>query len=180
MRKNYSLANGSPARDGSSSATVLKRSPLDCSIKKTGPAMFRKLDHKKRPANWKVDIAAPSVTVVSGDSKDRDEKIFDKDEEEINRFTKLETRRTLFGEDSDEKMNKFDGARAGSRVVLYHDEVSGSTAVASNVTEDLYRNQKDSEDLSLIRKQLLQIENQQSSLLDLLQVIFLSLEIRLP
>jgi hypothetical protein len=40
----------------------------------------------------------------------------------------------------------------------------------SSSAEDFYENHKDYEDLSLIREQLIQIENQQSSLLDLLQV----------
>lgn len=174
MKKNYISANGSALRDGSSTISARKISPPDRSDKKIGPAMFRKLDRKK-PTNQKVDIGTP-VTVVSGYSKDMDEKVFNKDEE-INRFTKLETRRALFTKKSEENVLKFDGSRAGSRVVPYHDEVSGFTTVASNVTEDLYRNQKECEDLSLIRKQLLQIENQQSSLLDLLQVKKLSLEI---
>lgn len=46
-----------------------------------------------------------------------------------------------------------------------------ASVVVSNETGDICRNQRDCEDLSLIRKQLVQIENQQSHLLDLLQVL---------
>ncbi|KAL1541548.1 TORTIFOLIA1-like protein 5 isoform X2 [Salvia divinorum] len=43
------------------------------------------------------------------------------------------------------------------------------SVVVSNETGDVCRNQRDCEDLSLIRKQLVQIENQQSNLLEILQ-----------
>ncbi|KAG6587499.1 TORTIFOLIA1-like protein 3, partial [Cucurbita argyrosperma subsp. sororia] len=59
--------------------------------------------------------------------------------------------------------------RSGSRVVPCPEEGPESTVVASNTTDDLHRNHKDSEELHLIRNQLNQIEKQQSSLLDILQ-----------
>lgn len=59
----------------------------------------------------------------------------------------------------------------GSRVVPYPEDGSEVTGSASNASADVCRHHKDFEDLSLIRKQLVQIENQQSSLMDLLQVI---------
>lgn len=135
--------------------------------------MFRKLDRKK-PSNQKVDTGTP-VTVLSGYSKNKDENVFNKDDE-INKPTKAETRRALF-RNSEENMLNSEGSQAGSRMFPYHAEVSRFTTVASNITEDHHRSQKDSDDLSLIRKQLLQIENQQSSLLDLLQVKCLSPEL---
>nr|GMC55356.1 microtubule-associated protein TORTIFOLIA1-like [Ipomoea batatas]GMC56295.1 microtubule-associated protein TORTIFOLIA1-like [Ipomoea batatas] len=73
--------------------------------------------------------------------------------------TKPETRRALFGQKA-----------AGSRVVPYHEEKSEHTVVMSNETGDLYRNQKECEELSQIRKQLVQIETQQSNLIDTLQL----------
>ncbi|RVX10429.1 TORTIFOLIA1-like protein 4 [Vitis vinifera] len=61
--------------------------------------------------------------------------------------------------------------RSGSRIVPFHENNNSESAVVdSNATEEeIYENQKDIEDLSLIRKQLIQIENQQSSMLNLLQ-----------
>lgn len=61
------------------------------------------------------------------------------------------------------------GVRAGCRVAPCCEESSESTIVVSKVSEEVYREQKECEDLSLIRMQLLNIENQQSTLLDLLQ-----------
>lgn len=173
IRNKETMATRSRLPNGSSSTTA-RESSLH-STKKTGPAMFRKLDRKK-PSDWKVDVGgphAPSVALLSGDNlKDRDEKVMDRGEKDRNRFTRAESKEVLFNENRDEKMQKFGGS-AGARVYPCRNEMSESTAVASNNTEDLYRHQRESNELSLIRNQLVQIENQQSSLLGLLQVICL-------
>jgi hypothetical protein len=84
---------------------------------------------------------------------------------------RLEARRTLF-QGSEDRSAKLAGHKAGSRVVPY--EGGGNLEEISEVEggSERYTVHKD-ESLSEIRTQLLQIENQQSSLLDLLQVIFL-------
>lgn len=118
--------------------------------------MFRKLDRKK-PAAAAAD---GSVTLISKDnSRGKDEKFLEKVEDR-NRFTKAEAKRTLFG-------------KSGSRVAPFQEDMSESTVVMSNETGDIQRKHKESEDLSLIRKQLVQIETQQSNLMDLLQVLTL-------
>jgi hypothetical protein len=84
---------------------------------------------------------------------------------------RLEARRALF-QGSQDRSAKLAGHKAGSRVVPY--EGGGNLEEISEVEgrSERYAVQKD-ESLSEIRTQLLQIENQQSSLLDLLQVVFL-------
>jgi len=84
---------------------------------------------------------------------------------------RLEARRTLF-QGSEDRSAKLAGHKAGSRVVPY--ECGGNLEEISEVEggSERYAVHKD-ESLSEIRTQLLQIENQQSSLLDLLQVFFL-------
>ncbi|THG22648.1 TORTIFOLIA1-like protein 3 [Camellia sinensis] len=168
MRKKSILGNRSALRDGSLATTFQNRSPLDSGEKKSGPAMFRKLDRKK-PTDWKIEISAPrtpSATVVcEDDPRSRDEK----GEKLKSRFFKPEIRRALFHKNDDHKMLKLGGVKAGSRVVPCHDDSSESAVAVGNITENIHKNQKESEDLSLIRKQLVHIENQQSSLLDLLQ-----------
>jgi hypothetical protein len=84
---------------------------------------------------------------------------------------RLEARRTLF-QASEDRSVKLAGHKAGSRVVPY--EGGGNLEEISEVEggSERFAVHKD-ESLSEIRTQLLQIENQQSSLLDLLQVIFL-------
>lgn len=148
IRKKRVLANSSNLHDGSSATIAPKKLPLDSSNKKICPSMFRKLDCKR--------------------TSDRDEKVLEKGKEERDGFTKTETKRALFSRNTDEKMSKFGGSKGGSRVVPCYDEISEATGIAGHV-EDVYRKQKESEDLSLIRKQLVQIESRQSSLFDLLE-----------
>lgn len=155
-------ANKSSVADNSTAPAAQKGRPLDSIEKKSGPAIFRKLDGKKP---WKVEVSAPSVDY----HQNKDGIQLGKDKE-LETHTKPGVKRTLFSKITSETRNGV--VKAGSRVVPYQDEISESTVVVSNETEDLCRNPKDCEDLSLIRKQLAQIETQQSNLLDLLQVIF--------
>ncbi|XP_058228170.1 TORTIFOLIA1-like protein 3 [Rhododendron vialii] len=167
-RKKSIPGNRSALPDGSVSTTARKRSSLDTSDKKSGQAMFRKLDRKK-PTDWKVEISSnhsPSMTVVcEDDPRGR----YEKGEKLRSQVMISETRRALFDRNADDKMFKFGGAKAGSQVVPCEGDNSASTVGVSEITENVCKNQKESEDLSLIRKQLVQIENQQSGLLDLLQ-----------
>lgn len=71
----------------------------------------------------------------------------------------------------DKKEHGFGGGlRSGSRVAPCSDDGDDSCdPVVKNCKDDGNESRKDSEELSLIREQLAMIENQQSSLLDLLQ-----------
>ncbi|PIA62328.1 hypothetical protein AQUCO_00200372v1 [Aquilegia coerulea] len=134
-------------------------------VREKSPALFRKLDRKK-PANLKVDISVPHTIPAS---QNRDLRDLECGEDGDNRCHKPETRRALFNRNGDDKVHKYAG-KSGSRVVpIQVEECLESTVVASNNTENLNGNQQNSEDLSMIKRQLIQIENQQSSLLDLLQ-----------
>ncbi|KAI3765763.1 hypothetical protein L2E82_15806 [Cichorium intybus] len=129
----------------SSTPTTTRRVSLENSNKKTGPAMFRKLDRKK-PNDKKLAIAAtPPLS--------EDEDHF------YNRSIRPETKRALFNEIVDEETHESE----------YQNARLSSTVVDSNVTEDVKNSHKDREELSLIRNQLAQIETQQSNLFDLLQ-----------
>lgn len=141
VKQNHSLVSDSPRTNDSSLVNASKTS-----LNKTAPAMFRKLD-RMMPANQKSNIATP-VSVVSV-GINLNEKVFDH---------------------SNENKNKIDVSKATSDAVPVQDNVSESSVVARNDTEDVYRNEKDGENLSVIQKQLLQIENQQSILLNILQV----------
>ena len=111
-----------------------------------------------------------------GDHEERDDFVMERNKRERSRFSKPEVRRALFGKNADDKSHKFGGSKNGSRVVPCHED-SDDSVVVSNGAKDQNTNDKDSEDLSLIRNQLSEIEKQQSSLLDLLQVCHLSLEV---
>ncbi|XP_057519780.1 TORTIFOLIA1-like protein 3 [Amaranthus tricolor] len=73
------------------------------------------------------------------------------------RPSKQETKRGLFSKNP------------GSRVVPYPGDGSEVVASISDTSANVCRHHKDIDDISLIRKQLVQIENQQSSLMDILQ-----------
>ncbi|CAL5372515.1 unnamed protein product [Camellia sinensis] len=165
MRKKSIPANGSSFPDGSV-ATTAQESPLDSSDKKSGPAMFRKLDRKKS-TDWKIEITTPQEPSMMVVCEDEDMKGSEKGEKVRSRFAKSETKQTFFNKNADDK--KFGGVKAGSVVVPCHDESLQSNVVVGNITEYTHGSQKEFEDLSLIRKQLVHIENQQSSLLNLLQ-----------
>lgn len=130
---------------GSRASVERRRSSVGSNGNRASPPLFRKLDVKK-PSNVKVDTSDSSVMSVS-----QDQKAFN----EGRRFENPEIRRALFKDDY-EKQN-----------LVYE---TGCRVIPSNEAGDVCRNQRDCEDLSLIRKQLVQIENQQSNLLDILQV----------
>lgn len=165
----------SPPSDNSLVTTARKRSPLQSSNNgKSTTAMFRKLDCKKS-SDWKVEVAVPhpssSKVACEDDLKRRYLVVSDSEENGNCGDSRPETNRVLFSKISNEKMHKFGCLRSGSRIVPFHENNNSESAVVdSNATEEeIYENQKDIEDLSLIRKQLIQIENQQSSMLNLLQ-----------
>ncbi|KAI9076831.1 hypothetical protein K1719_041135 [Acacia pycnantha] len=104
-----------------------------------------------------------------GDPEDRDGFVMERSKKEKTRFSKPQIRRALFGKNTDEKFHMFGGSKNGSRVVPCHEDSEESVAV-TNSAKDQNKNDKECEDLSLIRNQLSELEKQQSSLLDLLQV----------
>ncbi|XP_042496314.1 TORTIFOLIA1-like protein 4 [Macadamia integrifolia] len=170
VRKKTIPTSRSPPRVSSSETTTGKRSPPKSDDRKSSPTLFRKLDHKQSP-DRKVEVAEPhtsSVTVVLEDDIKRTdggglESGVDDSESGIQ--FRSQTKQVLFNEKYSDKTHKFGGFRSGNHIVPFREESSDSTVGVSNVTG----NHKDEDDLSLIRKQLVQIENKQSSLFDLLQ-----------
>ncbi|KAI9073608.1 hypothetical protein K1719_044420 [Acacia pycnantha] len=69
---------------------------------------------------------------------------------------------------SDEKLYKFGVPKSGSLVVPIYNDDNPDLDVKLNCANEVCDNPQDVEDFSMIREQLIQIENQQSNLLDLL------------
>lgn len=132
------------------------------SVKKVSPAVLHKVDQKK-PSDLRVQVSAPSGASLVDAHEDGT--VLKVKNNENTRLPKPETKRALFSRISDDKVHKL---RSGARVTPYNEESHEFTV--SNNTENIHIKQKDCEDLSTIRNQLVQIEQQQSSLLDLLQV----------
>ncbi|XP_017973256.1 PREDICTED: microtubule-associated protein TORTIFOLIA1 [Theobroma cacao] len=164
-RKKPTFTTRSTPPESSFATTARKRSPLKATIQKV---------NGKKPLDWRLEIAVPHAANVTGaceDSlKERSENVSRRRNNENVKSAKSDIKRVLFSnKNSDDKMHKFGGSKSGSRVAPCHEETTESTVVVSNASENLNANHKDSEDLSLIRSQLVQIEKQQSRLLDLLQ-----------
>lgn len=136
---------------GSSTSSTTRRNSLENSNRKSGPAMFRKLDRKK-PNDQKLNIAVSLPPPLVSNNEDH------------LKFKPV-TKRLLFNEISDEKMHESS----------YHEESSSSKVAEIIGNSSINSIQQESEDLSVIRNQLLQIETQQSNLFDLLEVISISL-----
>ncbi|KAJ0536465.1 putative MT-associated protein TORTIFOLIA1/SPIRAL2 [Helianthus annuus] len=141
------ITNKRTGPDGSiSTISATRRISLE-NKQKTGPAMFRKLDRKK-PNDQKSGTRPASTLSVD-------------DRRLNNKFARPETKRALFDEIVDEEVQESE----------YHNARLSTTVVESNIAPDIdiHRSQKDSEELSLIRNHLVQIESQQANLLDLLE-----------
>lgn len=167
-RKSAPVSRFSPL--DSSSASNSKNVSALSSNKRRSSVVSQKLNHK----NWDVQVALSNATsVVMADQvdlheRDENESPLEISKMEKNKFLKPEMKRALLHKNPDDRIKKHGGSKAGSRVVPYHEE-SQDSVPDSNVSKDLFKNEKESEELSLIRNQLHQIEKQQSNLLDLLQ-----------
>ncbi|GMI66044.1 hypothetical protein like AT5G62580 [Hibiscus trionum] len=152
--KKSTLTKRSTPPNSSFATMARKRTPLKATIQRV---------NGKKPLDWRVEFAAP----VAGARED----VFNERRNNENaRSPKSEVRRSLFNNKNvDDRTHKIGGSKSGSRVTPCQDEIPGSSVGVSNAHENLSANHKDCEDLSLIRTQLVQIEKQQSSLLDLLQ-----------
>lgn len=160
----------SPPSEPSTEPSAKKETPLKSNNRNGNTSNFGRLDRSK-PSYWKVEIPEPNLfSGASGDVNVRRSNLGDLEAKEIGdkgNF-KLETKRVLFGKVCDEKVQKFGGLRSGSRVVPWHDEDNLDVDI-KNAALEVDENPKETEDLSLIREQLAQIEDQQSNLLNLLQ-----------
>ncbi|CAN6239485.1 unnamed protein product [Urochloa humidicola] len=135
-------------------------SPSSIRNKKLSPPSYHKVRQAKN-CNYKIEITvAPDATPIKMVTE---EKLL----KGGNVRDRLDARRTLF-QGGEDRSAKLAGLKAGSRVVPY--EGGGNLEEISEVEgeSERFAVHKD-ESLSEIRTQLLQIENQQSSLLDLLQ-----------
>ncbi|XP_021733715.1 TORTIFOLIA1-like protein 4 [Chenopodium quinoa] len=155
-RKRFPLRKSSPS-DSALKTTARNRGAPDVTGKRSSPPVFRKLDCKK---SSDVNTDATDHYGSSGTPAYGENSVGD-DEGTLRRSdvrqSKHETKRGLFSKNS------------GSRVMPYPEDDSEATVTVSNSATDVCKHHKDFEDLSLIRKQLVQIESQQSSLMDVLQ-----------
>ncbi|KAL4586869.1 hypothetical protein LXL04_011514 [Taraxacum kok-saghyz] len=143
----------------SSPTTPQSRSPPKSNYRKPNASTARKVDLDKK-FDEKVNIQVP----VDCKQKFITEKTVDTEKTII-----LETEKRVTEQSISNKTREgsFVNSRFGSRVVPYIDDCD--LDINGNTIEYDHGNQKEVEDISRIQKQLVQIENQQSNLLNLLQ-----------
>ncbi|KAJ8773701.1 hypothetical protein K2173_006351 [Erythroxylum novogranatense] len=155
----------SPPASASLVTTAKNQIPVISDDKNSKTALSRKLDHKKI-SPCRIGIAV-SRDKACGDDFTKQE--FGEDGNNGNSMP--ETKRVLFSTSPNDKHQKFSGFRSGSRVVPYDDDeyTCSKDIEVSNPIDDFHESSRDMENISLIRKQLIQIESQQSDLLSVLQ-----------
>ncbi|ESR51757.1 hypothetical protein CICLE_v10030884mg [Citrus x clementina] len=161
----------SPASDSSYGTTSKTEISFKSNNRKSGASILCKSVDGK-PSDWKVEIAVPrtpsSIGTCEVHNRTSDSKDAKLGEVENNVNCQPEKKMVIYSKIRDDKMYKCGGFKSGSRVVPYSDDEKSDFVPHNGIDED-FDYPKDPEDLSLIREQLLQIENQQSSLFDLLQ-----------
>ncbi|XP_072977247.1 TORTIFOLIA1-like protein 5 [Typha angustifolia] len=165
--KNRFLSSRSPPPDASPIVTSRRNIP-SIGNKKLSPPLTRKTTGSVKSSDWKVEVAVltPPVKIVTKEKLQQD---WEQGGAESNDTSRLKARGMLFEHKCEEKGNKLAGMKAGSREVPLQEKGRLELIAGNDSTiDEINAGHKDCE-LSLIRMQLVQIENRQSSLLDLLQ-----------
>lgn len=149
----------------SSPTTTQSRSPPKSNYRKPNASIARKVDFDKE-TDSKVNIPVPEdckekfIFEKTGPPTDTVKSIILETEKRV-------TEQVISNKTREGNSVKLGGSRFGSRVVPFIDD--HELDISGNTIEYDCGNQKEVEDLSRIQKQLVQIENQQSNLLNLLQ-----------
>lgn len=176
QQKEIVPTNGSSPSKVTFVSTVKRKTPKKISDKNLSTGISCELDHTKC-YDWKLDTSdsnsSPLDTDREDDIKRCDFEVSKPCLSQMQVNPRKDIRRALFSKMSDEKVQKFGGLRSGSRVVPFYDD-PGSDFTVNNISEAC-EGPQDVEDLSLIREKLIQIENQQSNLLNIIQVHYIGL-----
>ncbi|KAL3501266.1 hypothetical protein ACH5RR_035715 [Cinchona calisaya] len=161
----------SPTSSNLSTTSNQKRSPIRSDLGKPKATRACQVNFR-RHSECKREVAVPpsaNSKMDCNELKNQNLGVSDSSDCESWKKTNVEAKSFPFNRNSDEKLCRSGGLRFGARVVpLYGNADCDSNHIVTSAT-DSARSQKEFENLSLIQKQLCQIENQQSSLLDLLQ-----------
>uniref|UniRef100_A0ACD6AJI0 Uncharacterized protein n=1 Tax=Avena sativa TaxID=4498 RepID=A0ACD6AJI0_AVESA len=172
-KRNMLPASRSPPSDASRNVSNRRTSPPSIRNKKSSSPSRGGCDaDQAKKYDYKVDVTvAPDATPIKTVTE---EKLL----KEGNVRARLEARKMLFQKSGEKGYKKLAGHKSGSRVVPYNgdDADSEETTVVEDGSEEFQSDEPEEfesahkdEDLSKIRMQLVQIENQQTNLLDLLQ-----------
>ncbi|GJS08192.1 tortifolia1-like protein 4 [Tanacetum coccineum] len=153
-----------------SPTTSQSKSPPKSNYRKQSGSIARKVDFDKE-TDQKINVSIPKPVSLDRNCKEKvmRENIVDTDKKVILETEKRVAEQVTSNKTKDCSFGKLGGLRFGSRVVPFIDECELDTDINGHAIEHGYGNQKEVEDISRIQNQLVQIENQQSNLLNLLQ-----------
>ncbi|MCD9643752.1 hypothetical protein HAX54_031422 [Datura stramonium] len=167
LRPSKSLASSS-----SSSITSQKNSSVRFRRTKSNVTSSCKLDLRKSlDAKAKHTVSqAPTLEAACEEQKIENLRVQDSVDTISCSSSNSEVKSTLFNRPPDEKGHRYGNSQFGSRVIPLFEDYNNNTGVPDeNINEDALLSHREYENFCSVRKQLVQIENQQSSLLDLLQ-----------
>ncbi|PWA56087.1 Armadillo-like helical [Artemisia annua] len=153
-----------------SPTTPQSRSPPKSNYRKQSGSIARKVDFDKE-TDQKIKVSIPKPVSFDGNCKEKvmRENMVDSDKNIMLETEKRVTEQVISNKTKDSTFGKLGGSKFGSRVVPFIDECELDTDINGRAIEHGYGNQKEVENISRIQNQLVQIENQQSNLLNLLQ-----------
>lgn len=167
IRSTKSLASSS-----SSSITSQKNSSIRFRRTKSNVTSSCKLDFRKSPdAKAKHTVSqASSLEVACEEQKSQNLRVQGSVDSVSCSSSNSEVKSTLFNRPPDEKFHRYGNSQFGSRVIpLFEDYNDNMDVPDENINEDALLGHREYENFCSVSKQLAHIENQQSSLLDLLQ-----------
>lgn len=168
--------NKSSPLDTSPMTISKKDSPQKTNINNPSSSVSSRLEQKKS-SNWKIEIALPlSTESLPEHNSRRNHSVVLRSGWNENENSRPGMKCALFGKIEDEKVRNFGALKSGSRVVPLPDPEKldpNPGALTREASDEDFDDEKEMQDLSMVRKQLAQIENQQSSLFELLQVSYL-------
>ncbi|KAK1316676.1 Microtubule-associated protein TORTIFOLIA1 [Acorus calamus] len=160
------ISRSSPSTTGPAKVANGRRSPPGSSTRRSSPPMFQKLERNKKPSpsDWKIEVAIPHTLPFTVVCKEVGVQKEQNGGDESEAFSKLDMKLTDVKKYDDDKVDKYAELKNSnlSCVVAVEDKES------LEFSDEICERTKDGE-LSVIRSQLIQIEKQQSSLLDLFQ-----------
>ncbi|KAL9268421.1 TORTIFOLIA1-like protein [Drosera capensis] len=165
-KKTLSRSKSALSTTSAVSTVVQTRTPFQSNTKGLRTPVSRNLSEDA--FNWRVEIAVPRTSSSKDDIESQDLNV-STGKFESNECSVVEQSSSSLFKRSDERMQRFTRFRSASCFPFgdgnLFEEVSGD----SEACEEVYDNCAEFEGMSLIREQLVQIEKQQSNLLDLLQ-----------
>ncbi|KAK4376773.1 hypothetical protein RND71_003069 [Anisodus tanguticus] len=166
LRPSKSLASSS-----SSSITSQKNSSTRFRRTKSNVTSSCKLDLRKSlDAKAKHTVShASALEVACEEQKSQNLRVQDSVDTVSCSSSSSEVKSTVFNRPPDEKFHRYGNSQFGSRVIPLFKDYNNLDVADENINEDALLSNIEYENFCSVRKQLVQIENQQSSLLDLLQ-----------